>query len=301
MKNLTVIIPFRNEKEEIFRTVEGLRENCRANFNIICLNDCSDDGYDYSRLAGLVERYLVNHRCLGVAGCRNLGAKLAKTPYLLFLDAHMRFYTDVTQPIVSYLKKHPRVLACLQTRVWRKAESIKEDPERCNKKACRIHFTPERCWEAEWVEQTADDACRKEIETPCVMGAAYGIGCGYYHYLHGLNGLSGWGYDEQLLSTKVWLEGGRCVLLKELEIGHVYRMSFPYAVSRNNHLRNKLILTMLFTPELLEPVIKHSNDINILPVLKSIPTDWVHAEREYLKQIFTRNMDFIYKLNRTEK
>ena len=37
-------------------------------FDVICLNDCSDDGYAYSRLASLVERNLVNHRYLGVTG-----------------------------------------------------------------------------------------------------------------------------------------------------------------------------------------------------------------------------------------
>jgi len=38
-----------------------------------------------------------------------------------------------------------------------------------------------------------------------------------------LKRLSGYGGDEQLLSTKVWLEGGRYVLLKDVVIGHWYR------------------------------------------------------------------------------
>ena len=41
---LTLIIPFLNEGEEVYNTVKNLRENSIYDFNIILINDASSDG-----------------------------------------------------------------------------------------------------------------------------------------------------------------------------------------------------------------------------------------------------------------
>lgn len=296
MEKLTVIIPFRNEKEEVERTLTGFFRSCPGNTTIILINDASDDGYDYSCLTKQENiRYIKNSHSLGVAQCRDLGVALASTPYLLFLDAHMRFYGDIVTPLLRFLESHPRTLACLQTKIWEGLDIPRERDGKSNTKGCRILFEPQRFWEVEWQTLRENEKQQREIEIPCVMGAAYGISKEYYCYLHGFKGLSGWGYDEQLLSTKVWLEGGRCVLLKDTEIGHVYRLNFPYPVSSDNWVRNKLVLTAYFMPERLPELLSHWKPSG--KVSEVITRKEVEEERQYLESIFTRKMDFIYQLN----
>lgn len=48
--------------------------------------------------------------------------------------------------------------------------------------------------------------------------------------LRGLEGLRNYGADEQFISLKVWCEGGRCTLLKDVVIGHIYRKRAPYLI-----------------------------------------------------------------------
>ena len=44
---LTVIIPFLNEGDEVVRTVMSVRETAGNSVDIITINDCSTDGYPY--------------------------------------------------------------------------------------------------------------------------------------------------------------------------------------------------------------------------------------------------------------
>lgn len=46
-RRLTVIIVFLNEKEEVKNTVDSLLAHLVEPVDILVINDCSDDGYDY--------------------------------------------------------------------------------------------------------------------------------------------------------------------------------------------------------------------------------------------------------------
>lgn len=287
MAMLTVIIPFRNEREEIFLTLAGLRQYSR-DFQVIAINDASDDGYDYSALAGMPSvRYAVNPVPRGVAPCRDLGAEMAQTPFLLFLDAHMRIEADVVAPLVRFLGNNPRTLACLQTRVWEGFPPRRRGGE-VKTRGCRINFD-NKPFAAEWLMLKECHRDQQEIEIPCVMGAAYGIGREYYRYLHGLKGLAGWGFDEQFLSLKVWLEGGRCMLLKNVEVGHVYRPRPPYLVSPSRTMQNRWVIMTLLLPERTSSKYREDGDFS---------EEEIRLERAYLESIFTREWEDVCRMNR---
>lgn len=90
---LTVIIPFLNEGYEVEATIRSLKEHTSIPFEIILIDDASTDNVDYAQIA---EKYHCSlHRHLyraGVANSRDEGVLLAKTKYVLLLDAHMRVY-----------------------------------------------------------------------------------------------------------------------------------------------------------------------------------------------------------------
>lgn len=71
---LTVIIPFLNEGDEVENTVKSIRETNREYIEIILINDCSSDGYDYEKVATIYNtQYIVNPQRMGVAKSREIG------------------------------------------------------------------------------------------------------------------------------------------------------------------------------------------------------------------------------------
>lgn len=90
---LTIIIPFLNEGDEVVNTVKSVRETAGDSVDIIAINDCSTDGYPYrEKLQSYSIYYLENEERKGVAASRDYGINICRTPYFLLLDGHMRFY-----------------------------------------------------------------------------------------------------------------------------------------------------------------------------------------------------------------
>jgi len=46
-KKLTVVIAFLNEEDEVKNTIEDVRKWVGDSVDMVVVNDCSDDGYDY--------------------------------------------------------------------------------------------------------------------------------------------------------------------------------------------------------------------------------------------------------------
>ena len=90
-----------------------------------------------------------------------------------------------------------------------------------------------------------NDTC---VEIACILGAAYAGSKDFWLRLHGLSGLMYYGGDEELLSTKVWSIGGKCLLVKDWMTGHIYLSSFPYEVQSKELFYNKLLIVELFYP-----------------------------------------------------
>lgn len=102
---LTVIIPFLNEGKEVEATIRSLKEHTQIPFEIILINDASTDGFDYKSVAMRYNCiFREHHQREGVAKSRDEGVLMAKTPYILLLDAHMRIYqNDWQERIIEHL------------------------------------------------------------------------------------------------------------------------------------------------------------------------------------------------------
>lgn len=307
MKLLTIIIPFCNEGRQVYKTVRNLNQYANTRlFDIVCLNDASDDGYDYTELSEFDNvRYVCNEERLGVAGNRDKGVMFAETRYILLLDGHMRIFQDVITPLMSYLEKYPRTLFCLQSRVMKEENGqiyINWNTPLCRGAFIHLNFDkPATMFGAAWEYLQRKDFLQEIIDIPCVLGAAYAIERDYYIHLHGLNGLVQYGIDETMLSIKVWLEGGRCCLLRELEVAHLYRKKSPSGISGKAVLYNKMICAYLFMPEELRNTyfsrLKHIVNYEELNRIIQSVLPQIQQECEYLQKIFTRDFDTIMKLN----
>ena len=94
MPLVSVIIPAHNEADVIDRAIESVRTQTLEDFELIVVNDCSDDGtadiassYDDPRME--VVRHSNNR---GGGAARNTGIMNAEGQYLAFLDADDEWY-----------------------------------------------------------------------------------------------------------------------------------------------------------------------------------------------------------------
>ena len=87
---LTVVIPVFNGENYISRALQCLQNQTWQNFNVIIINDCSNDS-----TKPIIESYAENNEKIsiinlsinrGVSYCRTLGITKCKTPYITFLD-----------------------------------------------------------------------------------------------------------------------------------------------------------------------------------------------------------------------
>ena len=107
---LTIIIPFLNEGEEIANTLSSIQDTATGMPAILLINDASTDGYNYRTVAEQYNcDYIQHEERLGVAESRNEGVRTCNTPYFLLLDGHMRFYEKGwDEKLLALLQENPR-------------------------------------------------------------------------------------------------------------------------------------------------------------------------------------------------
>lgn len=248
---LTVIIPFLNEGKEIENTLDSLKSTIREAVEILLINDCSADGYDYESVARHYGcRYILHKQRKGVAASRDEGIGTAETPYFLLLDGHMRFYEsgwDVR--LVRLLEQNPRAILCGQTKKLGRTEEdeVIENIQNEVSYGAYIDILHKELFRAAWGYIDPHPHAWL-VQIPCILGAAYAGAKSYWQKLKGLEGLISYGTDEELISLKVWNEGGKCLLVKDWVVGHIYREHFPYEVQSLEVVYNRLYTIELFMP-----------------------------------------------------
>lgn len=250
---LTVVMPFLNEGEEVARTARSIRETAGEEVDIIAIDDDSDDGFDYEgSLAGLGVTCLRNRCRIGAALSKERGARLARTPYFLLLDAHMRFYAPGWHRYVAAeLDRDPMRLLCSKSVSLNKNErgEVFRVPDAGVPNGAYLLFEAKRHVPAvAWNYSEAPLPGCAAGEIACVLGAGYAASKRYWEKIKGLQGLVHYGCEEAFISIKAWMEGGGCHLLRDLAIGHVYRKAFPYPLYSFQHIYNYLLISELLFP-----------------------------------------------------
>ncbi|HVZ85092.1 MAG TPA: glycosyltransferase [Terracidiphilus sp.] len=111
---VSVTIPFLNAERFLAETVESVRAQSYAHWELLLVDDGSTDGSTalakaYAEREPLRVRYLEHegHRNLGVNAARNLGARHARGEYLAFLDSDDLWLPRKLEESVAALEKHP--------------------------------------------------------------------------------------------------------------------------------------------------------------------------------------------------
>ena len=265
MKDLTVIVIFLNEKEEVENTLKSILDTADSNsIEIIVVNDASDDDFNYDFIE---KKYPITYYKLserhGIARCRDLAIEKCQTKYFLLLDSHMRFYDkNWVAGIVDTLTENDRTLLCCDNKALQYIGGQVKEVYKINYYGAIVNFYDKNAatlLSPMWNTKVTHNYLQPNIYLiPCVLGAAYACSKEYWQYLKGLEGLELYGFDEPYISLKVWLEGGRCIVDKNICIGHIYRSDEqpqPYSFPNQCYYYNCLLITTLLLPDKLKDYI----------------------------------------------
>lgn len=224
---LTAVICFANEGDEVEHTVAGIRETCGDAIDILLINDASNDGRDYETVADQYScRYFENSEQIGPAHSRHKGLTWAKTENVIFLDAHMRFYQQSWHDDINHaIARDPNALYCTRSRPLKPGGDPSGAPTGLGA-SIDLDAPLFKDWlKPEWNTKQRSLADANLI--PCVLGGCYAVRREFMLSFGGYRGLHRYGGEEPLISIKAWLVGGSCRLIDGVEIGHVYRGGKP--------------------------------------------------------------------------
>jgi len=300
--DLSIVMAFRNEGIEPEMTVRSILETCgKAGIEILAINDCSDEEKDFSQYPQV--RYISNIERLGVTVCRDLGVDEARSENVLIIDAHMRFKKDNwVDKGVEAIEKNPASIFCttsvdISGNFDLKQAVLPIDHGLPYYAGCGLKLfltqkdNPRRpgsyrnIIESKWAEERYG----KMHQIPCLMGSNYFFKKTWYQKLHGFKGLKTWGNSEPFLSLKSWLAGGDVKVMKDIEIGHLYRRKNPNAVPDEHIIYNKAVTAkILFTPGFADELIDFLGNNPTIAKGKELLTvnaEEIEAERRYFKSI----------------
>lgn len=256
-KELTIIIPFKNEKTEVERTIYSIYATSKK-CEIVLINDCSDDNFDYKYITNQFPnvKYIENKKSIG-HGNIDLGVINSETDYCILLDAHMRFYeNDWDARIINCLKTHPQSIVYCNTTImhvndngtYENEDNSNKTVNNCGSKILlntkdedkRGIFFHKWCTKNEF-----DDKNEIIHKSPNILGACYAFTKDWYWKIGGTYGLSQYGLSEAALSIKTWLMGGSVYRIQDLFVGHIYRKQFPYDISGySSYLNDRFLIEL---------------------------------------------------------
>lgn len=106
MCDISIIIPVYNKEDHLSECLESILKQTYENFEVICIDDCSDDGSakvldEYAEKDNRI-KIIKNNEHKGAGESRNIGIDRAEGEYLLILDADDIFDEELLR--LTYLR-----------------------------------------------------------------------------------------------------------------------------------------------------------------------------------------------------
>ena len=264
----TIIILFRNEGDEVEKTITSIKATTKNDIDILLIDDCSDDNYDYETISKIFNcKYHRNQERIGSVGNRNLGPTLIDTEYFMTLDGHMRFYDDEWDEYVTKLMlEHPNDILFASSSVITKDKSFVYNEtgkgHKINAIGAALADFPK--WRIMWQSKHFVKE-NKLVESSCILGACYIIKKSNWEKFDGIKFLKIYGLEEQMMSIKNFLYGGKNLCIKDLYVGHLYKTDKSQNTLSSIHNEisfNNLLFTYMFNENYLNEHINNIKETN---------------------------------------
>lgn len=291
-KKLSVCIAFRNEGEQVTKTISSLInafDKSQYELEIIVINDYSDDDYDYSTIPYYegVE-YYINETRLGSSLTKQKAIQLATSDYIFVIDAHMRFKANGFETrIFNEIDNDDQCIYALYTVGFNPHNNDKWNQleHRCS----YLQLGGKLLFGATWSNFDLDQDNVSMCRVPVVMGASYFFSRAYFNKLKGFEGLRLYGREEEYLSIKSWGIGHGCYLIKDIQVAHLYRKVAPQPITRKEVWHNILVigetlLSSYLCSKIADKMIKRDS-ITFNRIYNELDHDKCIELREYYKEL----------------
>ncbi len=246
LSSVSVIVASLNDGEYLRRTVDSLLASLPSGGEIIVVDDGSTDG-SADCLGDCRESVTVirSGGRLGVAGARNFGAQHACGGVLVFSDAHVEVPADWAAPLLAVLARPevgavaPGISIMRPTAVestgygqkWRDATLV-----------------------TDWLGRQS----KEPYPVPLLGGGFLAMRREFFAATGSFDsGMMVWGAEDSELCIRLWTLGYECWVVPSVDVAHRFRPTYPYQVSWEPVLHNKLRLaTVHFGPERLRRVVE---------------------------------------------
>lgn len=133
---ISIIIPTFNRREFLVRAIRSVVEQTFQNWELIVVDDGSSDESQQSvqRFRDKRIHYIFQKHC-GVSSARNTGIRLARFPWICFLDSDDHWQPDKLQRQVEELERHPNYQVIYTDEIWiRRGRRV--NPKKTHRKYC---------------------------------------------------------------------------------------------------------------------------------------------------------------------
>lgn len=246
----SVLIPFRNEGDELIRTVQSARQTAGNAVDIVIVDDCSDDGRDYeSELRRYnITSYTRTPERIGSSAGKELCVENCETPYFIILDAHCRFYTENWLQIAEkVLKADPNSVYCCKLTYFND-ETDHQGVEHTSAYGGFFNYNHKTIFSIGWVTKdfTAGDPNKLTQDVPAILGANYLSSKAWWQRINGYKGLRLYGREESFISRKSLMVGGGVKCITKIHTGHkTRREGIPYSMRHYEVVHNELAIAFV--------------------------------------------------------
>jgi len=115
---VSVIIPTYNRYAFLQEAVESVRSQTFSDFEIIIVDDCSEDGTEEAFSGCADIRYVRLEERGFPSGARNRGAEAAQGGYIAFLDSDDLWNREKLEKQMEFFREHPGIRICHTDEQW---------------------------------------------------------------------------------------------------------------------------------------------------------------------------------------
>lgn len=138
---VSVIIPTFNRAEMLQEAIDSVLDQKFRNFELIVVDDGSTDG-----TRDLLNRYTPRLRAVyqpnqGVSAARNTGLRMARGPWIAFLDSDDLWLPEKLSAQVDFFQRHPEALICQTEETWIR-KKIRVNPGKRHQKLSGMIYEP---------------------------------------------------------------------------------------------------------------------------------------------------------------
>lgn len=253
MNKISVLLTFKNEREEVARTCKSIRDTAGDRVDIVVLNDDSDRDFDYrASLAPYNVKYYKSTTRLGSSLGKQFVVDKCETPYFLILDAHCRIYTENWVDILEKeLDKGEDTLYCCKVQYFSNEEDHKS-PKHMTAYGGYWDYNIKSIFSCGW--NLYNFGGEEAFDIPCILGANYACSKRWWDYIGGYKGLQLYGREETFISKKSLMCGGKVKCLPTIHTGHKTREGNrqPYTCCTYEIMHNEMVIAYLLMSEKFE-------------------------------------------------